>query len=176
MKDLILRPTYLEKLDHLRDKQIIKVLTGVRRCGKSTILQLYQQHLLENGIQSNQIINLNFENLDLTSIKNYQDLYQYVKEHMLPNKMNYVFIDEMQDIPHFEKALDSLFIKENIDLYITGSNAFLLSGELATLLSGRYIEIHVFPLFLRNLAKTKQIKIKPFLHILKKEDFLLLQK
>lgn len=162
MKNLIPRPTYLEKLDHLRNKQIIKVLTGVRRCGKSTILQLYQQHLLQNGIIQNQIINLNFEDLSFSNIHNYLDLYHFIESKLIPDKMNYIFIDEIQDIPHFEKALDSLFIKDNVDLYITGSNAFLLSGELATLLSGRYIEIHILPFSFAEYSSLKDNKKAAF--------------
>ena len=142
---MVPRDSYLNILDKLRNKQIIKVLTGVRRCGKSTILQLYQERLLKSGVNTNQIQTINFEDLDLVSIKTYLDLYNYINEHLIPNKMNYIFIDEIQSIPNFEKALDSLYIKNNVDLYVTGSNAFMLSGELATLLSGRYIEIPIYP-------------------------------
>lgn len=142
---MISRPTYLDKLDQLRDKQIIKVLTGVRRSGKSTILELYQQKLLSDGVEPAQIQVLNFEDLGLTSINDYQKMYQHIEQKLFPDKMNYILLDEIQNIPHFEKAVDSLFIKKNVDLYLTGSNAFMLSGELATLLSGRYIEIPVYP-------------------------------
>ncbi len=151
---MVPRPAYLKELDSLRDKQIIKILTGVRRCGKSTILQLYQQQLLSEGIQKDQIQMLNFEDLGLAKITNYLDLYKHIEAKLLPNKMNYIFLDEIQDIPHFEKALDSLFIKKNVDLYITGSNAFMLSGELATLLSGRYIEIPVYPFSFKEFRQT----------------------
>lgn len=151
---MIPRPAYLKKLDSLRDKQIVKILTGVRRCGKSTILQLYAQRLLNDGIQKQQIQILNFEDLGLAAIKNYLDLYQHIEAKLLPDKMNYIFLDEIQDIPHFEKALDSLFIKKNVDLYVTGSNAFMLSGELATLLAGRYIEIPVYPFSFQEFIKT----------------------
>lgn len=143
---MIIRPTYLEKLDKLRDKQIIKVLTGVRRCGKSTILEMYQNHLLENGISKQQIQNYNFEDLELSKLTNYQELHSHILEKIVPDKMNYIFLDEIQNVHHFEKTLDSLLTRKNIDLYITGSNAFILSGELATLLSGRSIEIKVYPL------------------------------
>lgn len=142
---MIPRQTYIDKLNKLRDKQIIKVLTGVRRSGKSMILQLYQDELLKNGIQKDQIQVLNFEDLGLASVNDYLKLYQYINKRLIPDKMNYVFLDEIQDIPNFEKAVDSLFIKDNVDLYITESNAFMLSGELATLLAGRYIEIPVYP-------------------------------
>lgn len=139
------RPKYIDKLNKLRDKQIIKVLTGVRRSGKSTILKLYQEQLLKAGVKQEQIQVLNFEDLGLATITDYLKLYQYIDQRLIPDKMNYIFLDEIQDIPHFEKAIDSLFIKQNVDLYVTGSNAFMLSGELATLLAGRYIEIPVYP-------------------------------
>ena len=134
------RPKYIDKLNKLRDKQIIKVLTGVRRSGKSTILKLYQEQLLKVGVKQEQIQVLNFEDLGLATITDYLKLYQYIDQRLIPDKMNYIFLDEIQDIPHFEKVIDSLFIKQNVDLYVTGSNAFMLSGELATLLAGRYIQ------------------------------------
>lgn len=152
---MISRPTYLEKLDQLRNKQIIKVLTGVRRSGKSTILELYQDKLLKEGVQPEQIQVLNFEDLGLAEITNYLKLYKHVEDYLIPNKMNYIFLDEIQDVPHFEKAVDSLFIKKNVDLYITGSNAFMLSGELATLLSGRYIEIPVYPFSFKEFLESE---------------------
>ncbi|KRM97946.1 ATPase [Lactobacillus taiwanensis DSM 21401] len=151
---MIPRQTYIDKLNKLRDKQIIKVLTGVRRSGKSTILQLYQDELLKDGIQKDQIQVLNFEDLGLASVNDYLKLYQYINDRLVPNKMNYIFLDEIQDIPNFEKAVDSLFIKDNVDLYITGSNAFMLSGELATLLAGRYIEIPVYPFSFSEFINT----------------------
>ena len=143
---MISRDSYLDKLDDVRNKQIIKALTGVRRSGKSTILQLYQDRLKNEGVVDEQIQNLNFEDLGISNLLDYHKLYDYLQSHLLPDKMNYIFLDEIQNVPHFEKVLDSLFIKRNVDLYVTGSNAFMLSGELATLLSGRYIELHVFPL------------------------------
>ncbi|MCH3904329.1 MAG: ATP-binding protein [Lactobacillus sp.] len=152
---MIPRNSYLDKLEKLRDKQIIKVLTGVRRCGKSTILELFQKNLLNEGVQENQIQAYNFEDLGLSEIKDYLDLYQTINSKLLPNKMNYIFLDEIQAIPHFEKAVDSLFIKKNVDLYLTGSNAFMLSGELATLLSGRYLEIPVFPLSFKEFQSSR---------------------
>ncbi|MFV4933978.1 ATP-binding protein, partial [Lactobacillus delbrueckii] len=140
---LVPRPTYLQKLEKLANKQIIKVLTGVRRCGKSSLLQLFQQQLLADGVQPEQIQAINFEDLAFSKLTDYQELYRYLSQRLLPDQMNYIFLDEIQNVPNFEKAVDSLFIKSNVDLYITGSNAFMLSGELATLLSGRYIEIPV---------------------------------
>ncbi|MBP2058828.1 putative AAA+ superfamily ATPase [Lactobacillus colini] len=153
---MILRPTYLEKLDQLRDKQIIKVLTGVRRSGKSTLLELYQNKLLKEGVQPEQIQVFNFEDWGLTDLTDYQKLYEYINERLVHNKMNYIFIDEIQNVSHFEKAVDSLFIKKNVDLYITGSNAFMLSGELVTLLSGRYIEIPVYPFSFKEFIETEK--------------------
>ena len=136
---MIARDTYLAKLDHVRNKQIIKVLTGVRRSGKSTILQMYQRRLKNEGVKDDQIQSLNFEDLGIADLLDYRRLYDHLQSHLLPDKMNYIFLDEIQNVEHFEKALDSLFIKHNVDLYVTGSNAFMLSGELATLLAGRYI-------------------------------------
>lgn len=170
---MISRPTYLEKLDQLRDKQIIKVLTGVRRSGKSTILELYQDKLLKEGVLSEQIQVLNFEDLGLAEITDYLELYKHVEEHLIPDKMNYVFLDEIQEVPHFEKAVDSLFIKKNVDLYITGSNAFMLSGELATLLSGRYIEIPVYPFSFKEFFESESnvSKSESFAHYLDRGGF-----
>lgn len=170
---MIPRQTYIDKLNKLRDKQIIKVLTGVRRSGKSTILQLYQDELLKDGIQKDQIQVLNFEDLGLASVNDYLKLYQYINDRLVPNKMNYIFLDEIQDIPNFEKAVDSLFIKNNVDLYITGSNAFMLSGELATLLAGRYIEIPVYPFSFSEFINTVPdlSRQDAFLHYLDRGGF-----
>lgn len=140
------RPTYLNELKSFKDKELIKVVTGIRRCGKSTLFDLYCKYLINNGIDEKQIIRINLEDADFDFITNYKELYNYVKEKLLPNKMNYVFLDEVQIIDDFQKACDSLYIKKNVDLYIAGSNANLLSGELATLLSGRYVEIRMLPL------------------------------
>ena len=151
---MISRDSYLDKLDDVRNKQIIKALTGVRRSGKSTILQLYQDRLKNEGVVDEQIQNLNFEDLGISNLLDYHKLYDYLQSHLLPDKMNYIFLDEIQNVPHFEKVLDSLVIKRTVDLYVTGSNAFMLSGELATLLSGRYIELHVFPLSFKEFYPT----------------------
>lgn len=151
---MIPRPTYMKTLNQLRDKQIIKALTGVRRSGKSTILQLFEQRLLNEGVNPDQIQDINFENLGFASVKNYLDLYKYINDHLISDKMNYIFLDEIQAVPNFEKTLDSLLIKKNVDLYITGSNAFMLSGELATLLAGRALEIPVYPLSFKEFIQT----------------------
>ncbi|MCF1586163.1 ATP-binding protein [Tetragenococcus koreensis] len=143
---MIQRTSYLEKLKRVKDKQIIKVLTGVRRCGKSTILQMFRQQLLDGGVKQSQIIFINFEDLANEKYLDYHELYQYLDNGIEENQRYYIFLDEIQAVTHFEKVLDSLFIRSNVDIYVTGSNAFMLSGELATLLSGRYIEVRVHPL------------------------------
>ncbi|WP_035214635.1 ATP-binding protein [Desulfitobacterium hafniense] len=143
---MIPRNEYLENLISFRDKQLIKVVTGIRRCGKSTLFELYQDYLLQNDVRPEQIIAFNLEDGDWAEIENSKDLYELVKARLLPDRMNYVFLDEVQRVTDFQKAVDSLFIKKNCDVYITGSNAYLLSGELATLLSGRYVEIKMLPL------------------------------
>lgn len=142
---MIQRYEYFNKLLQLKDKHIIKVVTGVRRCGKSTLLMQFKEHLLQSGVNSSQIISINFEDIAYENLLSYRKLYDYIRQRLVPNKMNYIFLDEIQNVADFQKAVDSLFIQENIDLYITGSNAYLLSGELATLLSGRYIEIQMLP-------------------------------
>ena len=143
---MIERKKYLEELISFKDKDLIKVITGIRRCGKSTLFDLYIDYLKETGIKDEQIIRINLEDADYDFIKNYKDLYEYVKAKLISDKQNYVFLDEVQIVEDFQKACDSLYIKKNVDLYITGSNANLLSGELATLLSGRYVEIKMLPL------------------------------
>jgi len=145
MSKLIERPEYLQQLIDFRDKQLIKVVSGIRRCGKSTLFDLYADYLRENGVKDNQIIRLNLEDPDY-EMKTYKELYDYIKKQLLENEMNYIFIDEVQTVPEFQKAVDGLFIRKNCDVYITGSNAMLLSGELATLLTGRYVEIKMLPL------------------------------
>lgn len=143
---MIERKEYLSELISLREKQIIKVVTGVRRCGKSTLFQLYQDYLLSTGVLPEQIISINLEDLDFEELLDYKKLYAYIKERLCKDKYTYIFLDEIQNCKDFEKAVDSLFIKENTDVYITGSNAYMLSGELATLLSGRYVTIDMLPL------------------------------
>ena len=146
MRALINRPIYMEQLISFREKQIIKVVTGIRRCGKSTLFDLYCEYLQNDGVQRDQIIRINLEDPDYHDVQDYLQLYNLVKDRLIPDKMNYIFIDEVQTVPDFQKAVDGLFIKANCDVYITGSNACMLSGELATLLSGRYVEIKMLPL------------------------------
>ena len=142
---MIERTEYLEELKRWKDKDLIKVITGIRRCGKSTLFQLFIDYLKSTGISNEQIISLNLEDADY-NFEDYKQLYDYIKEKIDSKKKYYVFLDEVQNVPMFQKAVDSLYIKKNVDVYITGSNAYLLSGELATLLSGRYIEIKMLPL------------------------------
>lgn len=143
---MVQRKQYLDKLIKARDKQIIKVVTGVRRCGKSTLLQQFQAYLREQGVEERQIIFLNFERLENEPLLEYHALYEYVKQRLVSGRTTYIFLDEIQAVPEFQKAVDSLFVMEHTDLYLTGSNAYMLSGELATFLSGRYLEIQMLPL------------------------------
>ena len=142
---MIKRVEYLEELKKWKDKDLIKVVTGIRRCGKSTLLELFIEYLKEEKIDEEHIVSINLESLEY-NFSNYKDLYFYVVSKIKDDKKYYVFLDEIQNIEGFQKAVDSLYIKKNIDIYITGSNAFLLSGELATLLTGRYVEIKMLPL------------------------------
>ncbi len=143
---MIKRKEYLDRLISLKDKQIIKVVTGIRRCGKSTLFELYQEHLLLSGVEASQIQSINFEDFNFSELTDPKKLHAHILENLQEGKKNYIFLDEIQNVAQFQKVVDSLFIRKNIDLYITGSNAFILSGELATLLSGRYIEIKMMPL------------------------------
>ena len=143
---MIERKEYLDLLKRFKDKELIKIVTGIRRCGKSTLLEMYKKYLLNNGIKEEQIISINLEDLKYNFLEDYMSLYNYINDNLKSNKKNYVFIDEVQKIADFQKAVDGLYIKKNVDLYITGSNANLLSSELSTLLSGRYIEIKMLPL------------------------------
>ncbi len=146
---MIERLEYLEKLKKWKDKDVIKVVTGIRRCGKSTLYELFIDYLKSVGIDSKHIISINLEAPDY-DFQNYRDLYNYVMERIGDSGKYYVFLDEVQNVKEFQKAVDGLYIKKNVDVYITGSNAYLLSGELATLLSGRYIEIRMLPLSFRE--------------------------
>lgn len=147
---MINRKEYMESLIHVKDKNLIKVVTGIRRCGKSTLFELFQNYLLENDIEHSQIISINLEDGDYRYIRTSEALYEYVTEKLIADKKNYVFLDEIQQVENFQEAVDWLYVKKNVDLYITGSNAYLLSGELSTLLSGRYIEIKMLPLSFRE--------------------------
>lgn len=142
---MIERTEYLEQLKRFKDKDLIKVVTGIRRCGKSTLFELFINYLKETGVEDDQIIKINLEDVDY-DFEDYKSLYDYVNKRIDSKRKFYIFLDEVQNVPLFQKAVDSLYIKKNVDVYITGSNAYLLSGELATLLSGRYVEIKMLPL------------------------------
>lgn len=154
---MVKRKEYLNKLLEWKDEQVIKVVTGIRRCGKSTLLLQYQDYLRENGVADEQIISLNFEELENEDLLEYKALYSYIKERLCKDKMTYIFLDEIQNVASFEKAIESLYVKDNTDVYITGSNSYLLSGELATLLTGRYVEISMLPL---SFAEYKELTNK----------------
>jgi len=156
---MIQRNEYINILSGSGDKQIIKVISGVRRCGKSTLLELYCEHLLSRGVSREQIIFINFEDIAFEHLQNYRALYDHIMSRLLKNRMNYIFLDEIQHVTDFEKTVDSLFIKKNTDIYITGSNAYFMSGELATLLSGRYIEVKMLPLSFREYCAGTDGKI-----------------
>jgi predicted AAA+ superfamily ATPase len=143
---MIQRQEYLNSLISFRDKKLIKAVTGIRRCGKSTLFELFQDYLRSDGIPDEQIISINLEEGEYYEIETYKQLYSFITGKIIPDKKMYIFIDEAQRVAGFQKAVDSLYVKKNCDVYITGSNAYLLSGELATLLSGRYVEIKMLPL------------------------------
>lgn len=153
------RDEYLNLLIKSRDLDIIKVITGIRRCGKSTLLEIYKDYLLNNGVDKKQIISMNFEDPAYFDIDSWKKLYDYINNSLLTNKKNYVFLDEIQNIEHFEKAVDGLYINKNVDIYITGSNSYLLSSELSTLLTGRYITIHMIPLSLPEFSLMRNIDV-----------------
>ncbi len=155
---MLQRQEYLDKLIGFKDKQLIKVITGVRRCGKSTLFELFQDYLFKNNVDKTQIININFEDVDFEELTDYKKLHEYINSKLIKDKMNYIFLDEIQNVPSFQKAVDSLYIKKNVDLYITGSNAYFLSGELATLLSGRYVEIKMLPLSFKEFLSSFEDK------------------
>jgi predicted AAA+ superfamily ATPase len=157
MDNYINRKEYLGKLLSYKDKDLIKVVSGLRRSGKSTLLELYQAHLLKQGIGKRQVQFYNFELPENYLNKTWSDIYFEIKKRIQPNKTNYVFLDEVQNIPLFEKLVDGLFATDNTDIYITGSNAFLLSSELATLLSGRYIEISILPFSFKEYLTARNI-------------------
>ncbi len=150
---MIERTVYLQQLLAWKDEPLIKVVTGIRRSGKSTLLQQYQAVLRQEGVAEEQMIAINLEDLRYEDLLEYHALYAYIEERLDKNRPSYIFIDEIQKVPAFEKALDSLYIKPNVDIYVTGSNAFLLSGELATLLSGRYVEIALLPLSFKEYTQ-----------------------
>lgn len=150
MEKLLARPQYLDQLISFKDKKLIKVVTGIRRCGKSTLLDLFMEDLKAQGVEDNQIIFINMEDPDYSELEDYKKLYNFIKERLCEDQMNYIIIDEVQAVVDFQKVVDGLYIKRYCDVYITGSNSQILSGELATLLSGRYVEIKMLPLSFRE--------------------------
>jgi hypothetical protein len=151
---VIQRTEYLNKLIAFKDKQLIKIVTGIRRCGKSTLLRLYQDYLRKQGIAEEQIISINFEDLDYEELTAYKKLHAYLKERLVKGKTTYIFLDEVHHVDDFPKVVDSLYIRENVDIYITGSNAYMLSSEIATLISGRYVQIEMLPLSFKEYMES----------------------
>ena len=150
------RKDYMNTLIGLRDKNLIKVLTGVRRCGKSTVMQMFRDYLMDGGVHENQIVFLNFENFENSKwLNDFEGLYYHITNRLDLSKPCYVFLDEVQQVKEFERLVDGLYVKPNIDVYITGSNAYLLSSELGTLLTGRYISIHILPFAFREFLLTQ---------------------
>lgn len=147
------RHNYLQKLIAFKDKKLIKVITGIRRCGKSTIMEIYRDWLIAHGVMQEQIIYLNFEDYDYFELRDPRKLYSYVKPLIQQDKMTYIFFDEIQHVTDFPDIINSLNLKPTVDLYVTGSNAYMLSSEIATLLSGRYVEIAMLPLSFKEYAE-----------------------
>lgn len=143
---MVIRKEYLDRLIQWKDEQVIKVVTGLRRSGKSTLVLQYQQWLMTNGVDQEQIVYINFEDMEYEELKDYQRLYTFLKEHLVEGRKTYIFLDEIQRVPSFETVINSLYIKPDIDIYITGSNSYMLSSDLATYLTGRYVEIRMLPL------------------------------
>ena len=153
---MIIRHEYLNHLIKWKDEHVIKIITGIRRCGKSTLLLQYQDYLKTHGVDEDQIIVINLEDLNYEELYEYKALYNYILSKLHPTKTNYILIDEIQKVPGFEKAIDSLYIKPNVDIYLTGSNAYMLSGDLATLLTGRYVEISMLPFSFKEYCSLNQ--------------------
>ena len=150
------RPRYLSWVESLRDKHVIKVITGVRRSGKSTLLRLYRQQLVERGVDPDAIIAVDLDLFENEELRERHALHEHVIRRVRPGRMNYIFVDEVQRCPGFEDALESLYARDWTDIYVTGSNARLLSSELATLLSGRYMEIPVLPLSFAEYRQARE--------------------
>lgn len=154
----IQRESFLDRLRTFKDKQLIKVVTGIRRCGKSTLLAQWQRILLKEGAEENQIVSINFEDYEFKNLCNNDSFYTYVKKRLIPGRRMYLFFDEIQRVPQFEEVVDSFFINPLLDIYITGSNSGILSSELATYLSGRYVEIKMQPLSFKEFVHTKKLE------------------
>lgn len=150
---MVQRVEYLEQLRSWKDEEVIKVVTGIRRCGKSTLLKQYKEQLLSEGVEESQIVSINFEELENEELTDYKTLFRYLKEHIDESRMNYIFLDEVQMVDSYEKVVDSFYVKDYVDMYITGSNSYMLSSDLATLLTGRYVEIKMLPLSFREFQQ-----------------------
>lgn len=153
--DLIPRSEYVEQLATFQDKALIKIITGVRRCGKTTLMTLFKNKLRQSGVPVQAIVSVNFEDYDAQELTDPKVLHDYLKSRLIPGKTVYFFLDEIQHVKDFPRVLDSLYIRDGVDLYVTGSNAGLLSSELATLISGRYVEIKMLPLSFREFVKAQ---------------------
>ncbi|WP_420907737.1 ATP-binding protein [Lactobacillus acetotolerans] len=152
-KKYVVRTEYLNFLKRHQAKHVIKVVSGVRRSGKSTLLFLFREYLKSTGVSEKQITTINFEDMAYEQLRDPKKLYNYLRQELVADKMNYIFLDEIQHVHQFEKVVDSLFIKDNVDLYVTGSNAYFLSGEIATLLTGRYVQINMLPLSFKEFVE-----------------------
>lgn len=150
MTDLINRPQYLNQLIQNKDVDLVKIVTGIRRCGKSSLLDLFHKYLTENGVPDAHIIHMNMESLRYRDLTNYLFFYDYVSKRISPDGKTYLIFDELQAVEHWEKAIESFRLDFDVDIYITGSNAYLLSTKFSTLLSGRYVEIRMLPLSFRE--------------------------
>ncbi|MEX1193391.1 MAG: ATP-binding protein [Brumimicrobium sp.] len=154
------RPIYLRFLTSWKDEEVIKVVSGVRRCGKSTLFAMFKEQLCAEGIKEKQIISINFEDIDFDHLRNPAVLHTYIKEKVQNNDKYYIFLDEIQNVKEFERVVNSLQLNKNLDIYLTGSNAYFLSGELATLLTGRYVELKMLPLsFKEYLSVNQDVKL-----------------
>lgn len=152
---MIDRPVYIDFLKKWKDKDVIKVVTGIRRCGKSAILSMYRDYLLSQGVKQSQIISINFEDPAFEGLCDYKPLYDYLSKRLSPKGSTYIFLDEIQHVSSYEKVVDGLYIKEGVDIYITGSNSEFLSGELSSLLSGRFVELKMLPLSFKEYVNAK---------------------
>ena len=174
------RDLYLTQLVQFKDKPLIKVVTGIRRCGKSTLLSLFEEHLRNSGVRDDHIIRMNFEAFEFDKITTYVHLYNYIKNRMtIPNQKYYIILDEVQQVESWEKAINSFLVDSPVDIYITGSNAYLLSSELSTLLSGRYVEIKMLRynvINIENLLIQNMLKDIILIQILKNTDKILVKK
>ena len=168
---MIERNDYLKQLLSWKDQSIIKVLTGIRHCGKSTILKLYQEYLLNNEINPSQIVSIDFEKLEHENLQDYKKIYQYIKDRLVDNKMMYIFLDEIQNVPSYEKVVDSLYLKENTDIYVAKSTAHMVSKQLVTSLNNQYIEIPILPLSFKEVYNPQTDKEEAFQKYMKTGGF-----